>query len=106
MPVCKDTEVTRAMGSHELDECIRPAEWAVDPGLAGLLHHLQNGLVVGASDNILDDRAPAVHLILALAVRAGCAPRSIPAVITGQDYCCRNPRTIYSHAALSVVGVL
>ena len=57
MPVCGDTEVTRAMGSHELDECIRPAEWAVDPGLAGLLHHLENGLVLGARDNILDDGA-------------------------------------------------
>lgn len=45
------------MRSHEIDERGWPAEWAVDPGLADLLHHLQYDLVVGARDNILDDCA-------------------------------------------------
>ncbi len=57
MPVCGDADLTRMMRSHEIDERGRPAEWAVDPGLAGPLHHLEYDLVVGARDDILDDRA-------------------------------------------------
>jgi hypothetical protein len=57
MSVCGDAELTSVMGSHELDECSRPAEWAVDPSLAGLLHRLEYDLVVGVRDNILDDSA-------------------------------------------------
>jgi len=57
MPVFEDGEVTRMMGSHELDECSRPAEWAVDPGLADLLHYLEYGFVVSAREDILDDGA-------------------------------------------------
>jgi hypothetical protein len=55
MPVCGDADVTPVVRSNELDECSRPAEWAVDPGLAGLLHHLEYDLAVGVRDNILDD---------------------------------------------------
>src|ERR1035441_567758 len=99
MPVCGDADVTPVVRSNELDECSRPAEWAVDPGLAGLLHHLEYDLVVGARDNILDDGTVGGPLIRATAVRSGCAARSIPAVITGQPYCDRNLKATYFHAA-------
>jgi len=44
------------VGSHETDECARPAERAVDPRLAGLLDGLEDDIVAGRIDNVPDDR--------------------------------------------------
>jgi hypothetical protein len=49
--------VTRVMRGHEADECGRPAERAVNPGLVGPLNHLEYDLVVGGSGDILDNGA-------------------------------------------------
>jgi hypothetical protein len=45
------------MSGHEAGECSRPAERAIDPGLAGPFHHPEHVFGVGAADNILDDSA-------------------------------------------------
>jgi hypothetical protein len=43
------------MGGHETDECGRPAERAVNPGLVGPLNCLEYDLVVGRAGDILDN---------------------------------------------------
>jgi hypothetical protein len=52
-----DADVTRVMRGHETDECCRPAERAVNPGLAGPLNRLEYDLVVGGTSDILDNGA-------------------------------------------------
>ena len=54
-PIRGKADVTRVMRGHETDECSRPAERAVDPGLVSPLYHLEYGLVIGATDDILND---------------------------------------------------
>ena len=46
-----------AVGGDKINEGIRPAERAVDPGLAGLPNHFQDDIVVSRADNVPDDRA-------------------------------------------------
>jgi hypothetical protein len=53
--ICADAEVTCVMGGHETDECGRPAERAVNPGLVGPLNCLEYDLVVGRAGDILDN---------------------------------------------------
>jgi hypothetical protein len=57
------------MSGHEADECSRPAERAIDPGLAGPFHQPEHVFVVGATDNILDDGATSRPF-----QSRGCAP--------------------------------
>jgi hypothetical protein len=40
-PVCADADVAGVMRGHETDECGRPAERAVNPGLVGPLNRLE-----------------------------------------------------------------
>ena len=47
--------VTCVMRGHEGDECGRPAERAVNPGLAGPLNRLGYYVVVGRAGDILDN---------------------------------------------------
>ena len=55
--VIRNADMARAVGGHEIDECGRPAERAVDPSLVGLLNCLEYGLVPGRTGNISDGRA-------------------------------------------------
>lgn len=48
-PIRADADVTRVMGGHETDECGRPPERAVNPGLVGPLNRLEYDLVVGGA---------------------------------------------------------
>ena len=98
-PIRGKADMPSMMGGHETDECSRPAERAVDPGLVGLLYYLEYGLVVGGQTTFSMTALSAAHLMVVTAVRLGCAARSTPAPITGQGYCARSLRTTYSHAA-------
>src|SRR5262249_13303135 len=71
--VLGNADMADLVGSHETDECARPAERAVNPRLAGLLDGLEDDIVTGRIDNVPDDRLAAVHSILASAVRSGLA---------------------------------
>jgi len=53
----EECDVPGAVGGDKFNEGIRPAERAVDPGLAGLPNHFQDDIVASRADNILDDRA-------------------------------------------------
>ena len=47
------------MGGHEMDERVRLAERAVDPGLAGPVDHAHDGVIVGPAADVPDDCAGA-----------------------------------------------
>ena len=50
------------MGGHEMDERVRPAERAVDPGLAGPVDHAHDGVIVDPAADVPDDCAGACPL--------------------------------------------
>ena len=56
-PSGEECDVPGAVGGDKFNEGIRPAERAVDPGLAGLPNHFQDDIVVSRADNVPDDRA-------------------------------------------------
>ena len=47
------------MGGHEMDERVRLAKRAVDPGLAGPVDHAHDGVIVGPAADVPDDCAGA-----------------------------------------------
>src|SRR5262249_1554765 len=52
-------DIADMMGSHEINEGVRPAEWAVNPGFVGLLNLIEDDVVVSRAGNDTDDRASA-----------------------------------------------
>jgi len=72
------------MSGHERDEGVRPAQRAVDPGLAGTGQHCQDVTVVGFDQTSRTTARPAGHSAAATDVAVGLAARSMPTVSTGQ----------------------
>jgi hypothetical protein len=70
------------MGGHEMDERVRLAERAVDPGLARSITLTMASSSARQQTSRMTARALA-HSMVVTAVRSGRATRSIPAIITG-----------------------
>lgn len=77
-PAAGHVGLAAVVGGHETDESVRPAERAIDSGLAGLLDHAHDGVVVGPAGDVPDDCGGVGHSMVATAVRSGLAAGSIP----------------------------